>query len=114
MIYDAEGHRTKKVFTPSSGPTVTTIYFDKMYEMRTYSDASPARHTVNVYAAGQLLVSYTRAGNIAVAFNDANRWRVEAAKAAMYNPRTFGGTARKGLALLSATGLHPAAGRYAH
>ncbi len=64
MTYDADGHRAKKVFTPSTGPTVTTIYFGNFYEKRTYSDGSPARHTVNVFAAGQLLVSVTRAGAI--------------------------------------------------
>src|SRR5207248_6128535 len=113
MTYDADGHRTKKMFTPSSGPTVTTTYFSNLYEMRTYSDGSPARHTVNVFAAGQLLVSVTRSGTIAVAFNDANRWRVEAAKAAMYDGRTFGGTVRKGVALLNAAAMHPEALRYA-
>ena len=81
--------------------------------MRTYSDGSPARHTVNVFAAGQLLVSVTRAGTIAVAFNDANRWRVEAATATMYDGRTFGGAARKGAALLTAAAMHPEAVRYA-
>lgn len=107
MTYDSDGHRVKKVFTPFSGPTVTTIYFDKLYEMRTYSDGSPARHTVNVFAGGQLLVSVTRAGNIAVAFNDVNRWRIEAGKAAMYDGRTLLGAARKGLALLAAAAIHP-------
>ena len=113
MTYDADGHRAKKVFTPSTGPTVTTIYFGNFYEKRTYSDGSPARHTVNVFAAGQLLVSVTRAGAIAVAFNDANRWRAEAAGTAMYDGRTFGGAARKGVALLKAAAMHPEAVGYA-
>src|SRR5262249_41688506 len=49
MVYDANGERVKKVYIPASGPTVTTTYVGKMYEKRSYSDASPERHTLYFY-----------------------------------------------------------------
>src|SRR5262249_54585684 len=47
MVYDADGQRVQKIYTPPGGTTVTTTYIGKMYEKRTYSDGSAERHTLH-------------------------------------------------------------------
>ena len=55
MTYDADGHRTKKVYTPAAGATVTTIYATPMYEVRTFSDGTQERHTLHLFGAASSL-----------------------------------------------------------
>jgi RHS repeat-associated protein len=69
MTYNAEGDRVKKVSSSTGGPTVTTTYIGKMYEKRTYSDGSPNRNTLHVFANGKILASVTTSGNITTASN---------------------------------------------
>jgi RHS repeat-associated protein len=109
MTYDFSGERAKKVFTPGSGLTVTTTYIGQMYEKRTYSDGSPDRNTVHVFANGQLLASATTAGRVATALRDANRWKSEMAATTMYSWRSSRGVSEKAWHFLKALSLHPQA-----
>jgi YD repeat-containing protein len=111
MVYDGDGQRVKKVFTPKNGPDVTTIYVGKMYEKRTYGCGPHGnahdRHTLYVFGNDQLVATVTREGRIATAFNDANRWRVELAAGSMFDARSALGLARKAHHLLNAAAMHP-------
>lgn len=109
MLYDDAGQRARKIYTPSTGPSVTTLYLGKSYERRTYSDGSPTRHTLHVYANGQHIATVTRAGDIATAFNERNEWRTELATAALYNGRSLRGIIRKASHVLAAAAIHPRA-----
>ena len=109
MTYDFSGDRVKKEYTPASGPTVTTTYIGKMYERRTYSDGSPDRNTVYVFANGQLLASVTTAGRVATALRDANRWKSEMAATTTYSWRDARGVSQKVRHFLKALSLHPRA-----
>lgn len=83
-----------------------------MYEKRTYGDGSPERHTLNLYASGQLIATVTRQGAIATAFNEANRWKTEVAAASMYDGGSVAGAARKAHQLLRGALAHPASGTW--
>jgi RHS repeat-associated protein len=107
MTYGADGQRAKKVYYPSSGPTVTTLYIGNVYEKRTYSNGVPQLHTIHIYANGQLVATWTRSGNIATAFNNPGEWRNEWARARMYDGGTFMGAVMKAGHLLAAVASHP-------
>jgi RHS repeat-associated protein len=111
MTYDAEGGRVKKLYRPSVGVAVTTTYVGNMYEKRTYSDGSPERHTLHVFGNGQLIASVTQTGNIATAYNEANRWRAEWALGAMYDPTSLAGAGKKLVHIARAVAAHPATAR---
>ncbi len=113
MTYDAEGQRAKKVSSPSrNGTDTTTTYIGAMYEKRTYSDASPERHTMHLFGNGQLVASVTKTGNILTASNDVNEWRAEWALGAMYDPTSPAGAGKKLFHVLRALGAHPATARW--
>lgn len=111
MTYDADGQRARKVYSPANGPTVDTIYIGNMYEKRTYSDGSPARHTIHLLANGLHVHSVTRAGAIATAFNDVNGWRADLAAASLYDARQLRGAALKLVQVVRALGRHPSTTR---
>jgi RHS repeat-associated protein len=108
MTYDANGTRVQKVYTPSSGPTVTTAYFYDLYEKRTFSDGSAERHTLHLIANGQILASVTKSGSILTATNGAMGWRQQVALGSLYSSRSVGGLARKAIWYAAAMINHPA------
>ncbi len=107
MFYGSDGQRVKKVFSPATGPTVTTTYIGNMYEKRAYGDSSTERHTIHVYANGQLVASVTRSGNIATAFNNPTQWRNQWAQMQMYNGGSAIGAVMKTGHFVAAVASHP-------
>ncbi len=59
MTYDADGQRVKKVFFFKPNQAVATIYVGKGYEKRVLPEGSQ-RHSINLYANGQLIATWTR------------------------------------------------------
>jgi RHS repeat-associated protein len=112
MTYDAWGQRSKKVFHAASGATVTTLYFGKTYEKRTYSDGALAQHTIYIYANGQAIAQWTKAGSSATALNSPYRWRTELAAASLYNGHDLKGALKKTYHYLNAAALHPDSARW--
>ena len=112
MTYDADGQRVKKVYSPSTGPTVTTTYIGKLYEKRVFSDGSPDRHTLHLFANGQHIESVTKSGAILTAFRQANGWRAEVAAASLYDAHQARGAGLKALQYLRAAGAHPGFARW--
>ncbi|HET8538365.1 MAG TPA: FG-GAP-like repeat-containing protein [Anaeromyxobacter sp.] len=107
FVYGADGERMKKVYTPSTGPAVTTFYAGRTYEKRTFTDGTPDKHTLHLFANGQMIASVTRAGNVATAFNGANGWRTELALGAMYDGTSAAGIGPKVAHLARALAAHP-------
>lgn len=107
LEYGADGLRMKKVFYPSTGPSVTTFYAGKTYEKRTFSDGSPEKHTLHLFANGQMIASVTRVGNVATAFNGTTGWRTELALGSMYDGTSLRGVGPKLAHLARAVAAHP-------
>jgi RHS repeat-associated protein len=107
MIYDTDGNRVKKVFTPLTGSSVTTFYIDQAYEKRTYGDGSPERHTINLFAHGQLIASVTTVGNIVTASADHTSWRAEWAMGSLYSASSPRGALQKAAHASLAFVAHP-------
>ncbi len=107
MVYGADGQRVKKIFFPASGPTVTTTYIGNVYEKRAYGDSSPERHTIHLYANGQLVASVTRSGNITTAFNNPTQWRNQWAQMKMYDGASAMGAVMKTGHFIAAVASHP-------
>ncbi len=112
MTYYDDGQRAKKMHVAPNGTTVTTTYVGPLYEKRTYSDGSPERHTLLLFANGQLVASVTKSGSTTTALN-ANGWRTEWALGAMHDPTTLGGAGERLLHVARALGAHPDLGRWA-
>jgi RHS repeat-associated protein len=108
MRYDEAGQRIQKIYSPPGEPRVITTYIGKIYEKRTYADGSPERHTLHLYGNGQLLMSWTRSGNIQTAANDSHGWRAEIAAASLYSPWSMRGAGRKLAHFGRAWRKHPA------
>ncbi len=109
MIYGSDGQRVKKIFYPvkRKDPTVTTTYVGNIYEKRTYSDSTPERHTIYLYANGQLVASVTRSGSIQTAFNNPTQWRNQWARMKMYNGGSAIGAVMKTGYFIAAVASHP-------
>jgi RHS repeat-associated protein len=107
MTYDADGDRVKKVSTVG-GTTVNTTYIGKMYEKRVYADGAQ-RHTINLYANGQLIATYTRTGAITTALAPLPQYRQEALLGSMYSGGSLLGAAQKVFHLAGSMAMHPKA-----
>lgn len=113
MTYDADGQRVQKIYYPKTGPTVTSVYIGDIYEKRAYSDGTPPRHTLNLYANGQLVATVTRQGNITTAFNNPSEWRKSWGEAKLYSSTSALGAVMKAGHFLAAIASHPSVIRWA-
>jgi RHS repeat-associated protein len=112
ISYDADGQRAIKWSQVAGGPGVFTTYIGDLYEKRMYSESTPTRVTIHLFANGQRIASVTKAGSTATAFNTSNQWRGEVAMASLYDGGSVTGLAHKAFHLLKAAALHPNAARW--
>lgn len=112
MLYDAEGQRAKKVYTPATSAAVTTTYVGKTYEVRAFSDGATERHTLHVFANDQLVASVTTEANVVTAMLDGRESREQWAMGSMYEVGNPLGAARAFGHAAKALAYHPVVARW--
>jgi RHS repeat-associated protein len=112
MAYDASGQRVSKLFAPVGRVAIVTVYVDRLYEKRMFSDGRTPLHTLHIYANGQLIASRTVASNVVTASSTPTTWGEELALGSMYDPRTLEGAALRVLHTVRGLAFHPLTRRW--